>query len=94
MTSAKKWRACLLEYAKRSDLHVLECPDCSRTGCMDARFLEDPETWVGTVILWCRHCLVGVTGPRVTVPSSSDLIPFGDSGAFERNLPLLRNLIR
>jgi len=58
----------------------ISCPTCGQKR-LEFRYIGDPSTRIGYVLLWCNACLHGISVSRVRAPESVVMGGFDDPHA-------------
>ncbi|SED73962.1 hypothetical protein SAMN05428945_5351 [Streptomyces sp. 2224.1] len=67
MHQRDSWIA-LIPSVTAAEREPVPCPRCSKTQ-LDYRYIIDPKTRLGYLLLWCNACLHGITVSRVKAPA-------------------------
>ena len=79
-------RACLDAYVATRDGLEARCPRC-RAAPVRSRYIGDPATRLGYVVLWCPACLRGSYISRAEIPTDVQLVSIHDSEAAKEGVP-------
>ena len=80
MTDAQRlWESWYQAFVKISEAWPAEvnvpCPN-SDHGRVRVSYTGDPETRIGTAIVWCPDCRQGIYLSRVGIPPGAEMLPF------------------
>jgi hypothetical protein len=67
------WLRAIASVAKQAEPAI--CPSCGR-GPISFRYIGDPATRVGYVLVWCPLCNTGIRISRAEAPLHVELVPF------------------
>lgn len=78
MAGRRAWLTVLARTADAGRTTGFACPDCGRAH-LEARYVVDPASRMGYVLLWCGACLHGITVSRVRAPEAATVWPVNDA---------------
>jgi hypothetical protein len=58
------------------------CPDCGQNQ-LEVRYIVNPETRIGYVLLWCGACLHGISVSRAQAPAGMPTWSLGDPASID-----------